>query len=131
MGILSRIIAKVLPVEENDADTFEAERVKMIPGILMGRIDMPPSIPELAHELSLNSTTMKRCFKNIFSEPIYAHHRNMCLKLAAAMLLETDKTVFEIALEVGYSSSGNFCNVFKNYYSVTLGQYRQKGKLPC
>jgi hypothetical protein len=41
-------------------------------------------------ELSLNSTTMKKGFKNIFDEPIYAHHRNMCLNLAATLLLETD-----------------------------------------
>ncbi|MDR1978366.1 MAG: AraC family transcriptional regulator [Synergistaceae bacterium] len=126
MEILSRITADGLPETAYGADAFEAERIKTIPGILMERIDTPPSIAELAHELSLNSTTMKRGFKNIFGEPIYAHHRNMCLKRAATMLLETDKPVFEIAVDAGYSGSGNFCNAFKNRYGVSPTQYRRR-----
>jgi AraC-like DNA-binding protein len=128
MEILSRIVAKGLPVEENDEDTFELEQIKMIPEILMDRINNPPSIPELAHELSLNSTTMKKGFKNMFGEPIYAHHRNKCLNLAATLLLETDKSVLEIAADIGYSNSGNFGNAFKKRYGVSPSLYRQKGK---
>ena len=131
MEILSWIIAKGLPAEEREAigeDTFELERIKRIPGILMDRINNPPSIPELAHELSINSTTMKKGFKNLFGEPIYAHHRNMCLNLAATLLLETDKSVFEIASDVGYSNSGNFGNAFKKRYGVSPLQYRRNGR---
>ena len=131
MEILSRIIARGLPSEENEGnggDAFELERIRMIPGILMERIDNPPSISELAHELSVNSTTMKKGFKNIFGEPIYAHHRNLCLSQAAKLLLETDKSVFEIASEVGYSNSGNFGSAFKRRYGVSPIRYRQNGR---
>ncbi len=131
MEILSRIIARGLPVqgnEENDGDAFDLERIRTIPGILMERISNPPSISELAHELSVNSTTMKKGFKNIFGEPIYAHHRNLCLSLAATLLLETDKSVFEIASDVGYSNSGNFGSAFKRRYGVSPIRYRRNGR---
>ena len=131
MEILSRIIARGLPAEENGGnggDAFELERIRMIPGILMERINNPPSISELAHELSVNSTTMKKGFKNIFGEPIYAHHRNLCLSQAATLLLETDKSVFEIASNVGYSNSGNFGSAFKRRYGVSPIRYRRNGR---
>ena len=131
MEILSRIIARGLPAEENGGnggDAFELERIRMIPGILMERINNPPSISELAHELSVNSTTMKKGFKNIFGEPIYTHHRNLCLSLAATLLLETDKSVLEIASDVGYSNSGNFGSAFKRRYGVSPIRYRRNGR---
>ena len=131
MEVLSRILARGLPVEENEGnggDAFELERIRMIPKILMERIDNPPSISELAHELSVNSTTLKKGFKDIFGEPIYAHHRNLCLSLAATLLLETDKSVFEIASDVGYSNSGNFGSAFKRRYGVSPARYRRNGR---
>ena len=131
MEVLSRILARGLPVEENEGnggDAFELERIRMIPKILMERIDSPPSISELAHELSVNATTLKKGFKDIFGEPIYAHHRNLCLSLAATLLLETDKSVFEIASDVGYSNSGNFGSAFKRRYGVSPARYRRNGR---
>jgi AraC-like DNA-binding protein len=117
-------------IEEPRIGVYEAEQIKRIPQILMDRIDAPPSITELARELLMNTTTMKQGFKNIFGSPIYAYHRNMCLDLAAAMLLDTKKPVFEIAVDVGYSCSVNFCYAFKKRYGISPGQYRKNGKLP-
>jgi AraC-like DNA-binding protein len=126
--ILTRIMADKLP----DGDTFflgefEMEQIKKIPEILTDRIDNPPSIHALALELSLNTTTMQRSFKKIFGVPIYEYHRNIRLRYAATMLLDTNKSIFEIAIDTGYSNSGNFCNAFKKRYGVSPGQYRKNG----
>jgi YesN/AraC family two-component response regulator len=43
------------------------------------------------------------------------------------LLLETNKSVFEIATDIGYSNSGNFGNAFKKRYGVAPSLYRQKG----
>ncbi|MDR1977211.1 MAG: AraC family transcriptional regulator, partial [Synergistaceae bacterium] len=121
MEIVSRIMANEVPNEDafSRAGEFERSQIEKIPGILMERFDSPPSIPELARDLSLNATTMKRGFKKIFGEPIYAHHRNMCLERAAMMLLDTGKSIFEISLDAGYSDCGNFCRAFKKRYRAS------------
>jgi AraC-like DNA-binding protein len=126
--ILTRIIAHHLYDDKlyGDASQFDADQVRKIPWILMERIDDPPSIQELARELSMNTTAMKKGFKEMFGEPIYAHHRNLCLERAAAALLGTPKTVFEVALENGYSSGVSFCNAFKRRYGVSPGAYRKR-----
>jgi AraC-like DNA-binding protein len=74
---------------------------------------------------------MKRGFKKMFGEPIFTHHRNMRLELAAAMLLDTRQSILEISVNAGYSDCGNFCNAFKKRYGISPGQYRKNGKLPC
>ena len=124
--ILSRIIALNLPKDEGSRNVkaFEAEQIKKIPRILMERVDAPPSIYALARELSLNTTTMKKGFKDMLGLPIYAHHRNLCLERAAAALLETSKEITEIAVENGYSGSVSFCDAFKRRYGVPPGRYR-------
>jgi AraC-like DNA-binding protein len=127
--ILLRIIAHELPKDKTPQrpGEFETARIKQIPGILMERIDSPPTIQELARELSLNATVMKRGFKNIFGAPIYAHHRNLCIERATTLLLDTRKTIIEIAVESGYSGNVSFCNAFKKRYGVSPSQYRRKG----
>jgi AraC-like DNA-binding protein len=107
---------------------FEAEQIRKIPRILMERIDDPPSIPELAHELSLSATGIKSGFKKIFGEPIYARHRNLCLERGAMMLLNTNKSILQIAIDTGYSNGENFANAFKKRYGVSPIQYRRNGR---
>jgi AraC-like DNA-binding protein len=128
--ILARMIARGLSGGEapRDVRTFEMEQIKRIPLILMERVDAPPSIPELARELSVNATTMKRAFKNMFGVPIYAYHRDLCLERAAAMLRDTSNTIAEIALESGYSGSISFCGAFKKRYGTPPGRYRRNQK---
>ena len=130
--VLLRLIAHELPDDETSSgmDSFDAERIKSGPGTLMARLDSPPSIAELARELSINATKLQGGFKKIFGKSIYAYHHGMCLERAAVMLLDTDKPIFEIAMDVGYSGSGNFCNAFKKRYGVSPSLYRQKGGKP-
>jgi AraC-like DNA-binding protein len=128
--VLLRLISHELPDRETSSgmDSFEAERIKSIPGMLMARLSSPPSIAELSRELSINATKLQNGFKEIFGKPIYSYHRDMCLERAAVMLLDTAKSVFEIAIDTGYSNSGNFCNAFKKRYRVSPGQYRRDGE---
>jgi AraC-like DNA-binding protein len=129
--ILLRIIANRLPEDEiskNNIDMFEDERIRSVPGILMERLDLPPSIPELARGLSMSATKLKLGFKKIFGKPIYAYHHDACMERASIMLLDTKKSIFEIAIEAGYSGNGNFCNAFKKRYGVSPIQYRRNGR---
>jgi AraC-like DNA-binding protein len=127
--ILLRIIAYKLPDDDTAAnmDEFETEQIRNVPRILMERLDSPPSITELAHELSMSTTKLKRGFKKIFGKPIYAYHYGMCLERAAVMLLDTKRSIFEIAMEIGYSSNGNFSNAFKRHYGISPSAYRLRG----
>lgn len=127
-NILLRIIAHKLPDDEklSDLNAFETEQIRSVPGILTERLNLPPSIQELARELAMSATKLKRGFKKIFGKPIYAYHYSACMERAAIMLLDTSKSVSEIAMDSGYSTIGNFSNAFKKHYGVSPSQYRRK-----
>jgi AraC-like DNA-binding protein len=129
--VLLRLIAHELPDEgiSSGMDRSDVERIKSVPGLLMARLDSPPSIAELARELSMNATKLQSGFKKIFGKSIYACHRDTCLERAAMMLRDTNQSIFEVAADAGYSGSGNFCNAFKKRYGVSPSQYRRKGGL--
>jgi AraC family transcriptional regulator len=44
---------------------------------------------------------------------------------ARQLLLETDRSVIDIGLEVGYSSPSHFSQVFRREIGVTPSDYRQ------
>ena len=48
------------------------------------------------------------------------------LAQAATLLYATQKSVFSIAEETGFTSSGYFCRKFRQHYLMSPNQYRQK-----
>lgn len=51
------------------------------------------------------------------------------LARAAELLCTTQKSVFSIAEETGFTSSGYFCRKFRQYYLMSPNEYRQKKTL--
>ena len=47
---------------------------------------------------------------------------------AKTLLSTTERSVRDIAADVGYDSDKNFIRVFKKYEGVTPGQYRKASK---
>lgn len=52
----------------------------------------------------------------------------MRIKKAIELLRNTEKTVLDIALEVGYDSHEGFIKAFKKFYNVTPSEYRKQNK---
>jgi AraC-like DNA-binding protein len=50
------------------------------------------------------------------------------MEKAKILLLESHKTIKEIAIECGYANSITFCRQFKRYVGDSPLQYRKKGK---
>lgn len=59
----------------------------------------------------------------------YITHRR--LTLAACKLVQTKTRIIEIALEAGYGSQEAFSRAFKEMYSFTPAQFRQRGLMPA
>jgi AraC-like DNA-binding protein len=48
------------------------------------------------------------------------------MSAALILLLDPNKRITDIALDIGYSSSEHFSNAFKRYFGMTAREYRKK-----
>ncbi len=128
MEILSKIVSyEILEtdmMEQVPLDEFEIKQIKKIPEILMKNLYELPTISDLSKELAINKNKLMKGFKLIYGDTIFRYHRKMCLQRAATLLLDTSRSINEIALDVGYSNPSNFCYAFKNEFGITPLQYK-------
>lgn len=128
MELLSKIASyEILDTYETDQvqlDEFEISQIKKIPAILMENLFELPTIDIISKQLAINKNKIVKGFKAIYGETIFRYHRKMSLQRASMLLLDTDKTISEIALDLGYSNPSNFCYAFKKEFNITPLQYK-------
>ncbi|MCT4584694.1 MAG: AraC family transcriptional regulator [Peptostreptococcaceae bacterium] len=94
--------------------------------IIENNLKQPPSINDLSKEICLNTFKLKVGFKDLFDETIYGYLRLLRIKKSKKLLLETEFSIEEIGLQVGYKTMSGFNNMFKKYIDLTPLKYREK-----
>ena len=79
---------------------------------------------QIATDLNLSNTYISKLYKDLTGTNIIERLTQYRMKAAVSLLLETDIPVTDIYSLAGYSSVNYFYRVFKKYYGVTPGQYR-------
>ncbi|WP_371366167.1 HTH-type transcriptional activator RhaR [Sporomusa rhizae] len=127
--IVSNEVMKHEKYELTALTPYELQKIKEIPQILLEQPFELPSILLLSKKLVINPKKLTKGFKLVYGDTIFSYHRKFSLYLASSMLLETEKSINEIAYEIGYSSPSNFCAAFKKQYGITPLKYRESSLL--
>ena len=69
---------------------------------------------------------MKALFKSVYGTSIAAHMKEHRMRQAAKLLLESEMSIAEIALAVGYDSQSKFSTAFKEFFHTLPKEYRKK-----
>lgn len=101
-------------------------RVQRVHERMLADLSRRSTVEELAQEAGLPLTAFKMCFKGIYGLPPFALLRTHRMQRAAALLLDTDLSVADIALTVGYDSPSKFTAAFKSVIHQTPSQYRRE-----
>lgn len=84
-----------------------------------------PDIKSIAAELSISESTLKRYFKKMYGKNIYEYYLEKKM-IHARQLLDTHKSsVTEIAYTLGYEKVSQFITMFKRFYGIQPGAYKQ------
>lgn len=133
MEVLSLIISDEVAKCENfrliALSPYELQKIKEIPQMLLDQPFELPSLLSLSETLVISPKKLTKGFKLVYGDTIFSYYRKLALKRAASMLLETEKTINEIAYDSGYSNPSNFCVAFKKQYGVTPLKYREASLL--
>ncbi|WP_199772884.1 GlxA family transcriptional regulator [Ensifer adhaerens] len=109
---------KPLAIESNDP------RLNAALIIMEQHIENTISIPELASSVGLSRRQLERLFMGKAKMSPALVYRKFRLERAKHLLTQTDASLIEIALEVGFESAGHFSRIFARTYGQTPNQLR-------
>lgn len=83
---------------------------------------------DVAKEFSMSYSYFSRCFKKVLGISFSKYLNDVRIDNARKMLLTTDKSVTDIAVEVGFSSASHFIYAFRNRTGVSPLVYKKEFK---
>ena len=90
--------------------------------------DSEISVEDVAANAGFSIDYFNRIFLTHTGFTVTAYMNYVRLKNATKLLRTTDKSVLDIALEIGYDSHEGFTKAFKKKYGVTPSEHRSKNK---
>ena len=102
---------------------YDKERIVYARDYLITHMDVPPSIPQLAAIAGINEFKLKRGFKELFHQSPYAYLGDVRLEMARAAIQRKEKSISQLAFELGYASLPHFSAAFKKKFGVSPGKF--------
>jgi AraC-like DNA-binding protein len=99
--------------------TYDHDRILFARDYLLKNISKPPSLSGLAKIAGINEYKLKRGFKETFNATVFQYLADTRLEIAKTELQQKNKTVTEIAFDLGYSSVPHFSAAFKKKFGVS------------
>lgn len=84
------------------------------------------NLRELCDLLGTNHSSLTNLFNRELGLPPYAWLRKARMETSAERLLNTQDSISEIAIDVGYERPENFATAFRQHFGSTPSQYRRK-----
>lgn len=75
-------------------------------------------IIDLARTMGTNQQTLKKGFKELFGTTIWGYYNNLRMETAKDLLINQEKSIAEVADNIGYKNPQHFTVAFKKKYGI-------------
>lgn len=82
---------------------------------------LPPTIEQFSKMVLMSSTMLKKNFKSMYGDSIYAYYQKQRLQKANQLLLTGQYSIKETAEAVGYNNVSNFTSAYKKQFKKPPG----------
>lgn len=113
------------PRAQAPANVLPAFRFRKIETLMQQMLEQGIQIEELAAAVDMSKSHFSRMFKNTTGRAPMQHFIRLRMAKARQLLRETDRSVIQIGMEVGYSTPSHFAQVFRKETGLTPTEYRQ------
>ncbi len=120
-------LVRTYPAPRNQArgaNALQTYKLRRVIEAMKARLAEAFCLPYLAQIAGLSDYHFSRLFKRATGLSPSQYFIRLRMARARQLLLETDLSVIEIGMEVGYSSPGHFSQVFRREVGVTPRAYR-------
>ena len=90
--------------------------------------DQPLDIPALARIALVSEAHFIRTFKETFGETPHRYLQRRRVERSLFLLRETEQSVTDVCLDVGFNSLGTFSRTFREIMGQSPSEYRQQAK---
>lgn len=124
--ILANLTAAGQMIETTSpTESQQIERVKTAISYIHHHYHEHIRLKDLANEVGMSEEHFCRFFKRMTRRSPVAYMKEFRMQQAARLLLESDRKIIDIAMQVGFDHLSYFISVFKGYYGMTPSQYRR------
>ena len=123
-ALLSHFFGQLAENHSKEMKSADQSRLLQAKEILSNNLENPPSLSELAKQLGLNTTKLKKEFKEVFGLPVFKYLQNERLTTAHKLISKQEATVQEAAWHVGYDSLSSFSNAFAKKFGYRPSQIK-------
>ncbi|MEL6773004.1 MAG: helix-turn-helix transcriptional regulator, partial [Bacteroidota bacterium] len=92
--------------------------VRLARDVIEARFAEPLAVADIAREAALSEYHLIRSFKRVFGTTPYRYLLDRRLEAAALLLRTSERSVTEVAYEVGFSDLAAFSKAFKKHHGV-------------
>lgn len=124
----------LLHILQQNRDALSAEssgsrqmsRVRKMLDYIHQNYASPVSITDLSLSANICERECQRCFRQILQQSPMDYLQQYRIQIAGKLLLETQLSVLDVGLSVGFSNPSHFCKIFKSYMNLSPGRYRRE-----
>jgi len=113
--------------QQDSGERFSARDLRLIEKareLLVADLSRPPTIPQLARSVGVNTSKLKRGFKYLCGMTIFEYAHRHRMERALQLLSEERMPVNQVADRVGYQHQTSFTASFKAHFGFTPKQAR-------
>lgn len=124
--------ATKLRKEDRVAATYYArehiEIVKRVRKAMLKDLSRSTPLEQFLRGEAISTVTFQTIFKQIYGRSPYAYLKHYRMNSAAVQLRESNESINQIALSLGYSNASKFARAFRDVFGVLPKDYRDCAK---
>ncbi len=124
-NMMGAYLLQVNKLKSADSSRTSAQLAKAI-DFIQSHYEKEIMLADIAEHVQLSTYYLSKLFKNHLNKNFTDYLAEIRIQKAKTLLMGTDKSIKEIAYEVGYKNPAYFCQVFKKIVGESAGQFRKK-----
>ncbi|MEM9650075.1 MAG: AraC family transcriptional regulator, partial [Bacteroidota bacterium] len=104
--------------DNSDSSKDIIAKMHLARDIVLGQLDNPLSLSNLAKMVSTNECTLKKEFKSVFGTTVFGYIRATKMEKAKNLLLSQNLSINEVSDIIGYKNPQHFSTAFKKQFGV-------------
>jgi AraC-like DNA-binding protein len=114
--LIAAALDRLADLRNEQYSEADLNRLHQARKILATRFSPTPRIAQIAREVGINQTKLKRGFKALFGKPMYEFGQDCRMQYALSLLRDRHMTVNHVTDAIGYRHQTTFAAAFKEHF---------------